>query len=96
MYPVRPGGAHYYGKEEAASDKEEEKLKKIYEVSQIKIGDEMPFQPSYRSLTVAYQINQDPEMVYGILKRNSQLSEEMEVRSYDEIGDTARKRSNNV
>ncbi|MDP3066060.1 MAG: lysine--tRNA ligase [Methanobacteriaceae archaeon] len=82
----------YYGIEEAASDKEEEKLKKIYEVSQIKIGDEMPFQPSYRFLTVAYQINQDPEMVYGILKRNSQLSEEMEVRSYDEIGETARKR----
>ncbi|HMK54752.1 MAG TPA: lysine--tRNA ligase [Methanobacteriaceae archaeon] len=77
----------YYGKEEAASDKEEEKLKKIYEVSQVNIRDEIPFQPSYRFLTVAYQINQGQKMVYDILKRNSQLPEEMEGLSYDEIGD---------
>ena len=75
----------YYGKEEAASQKEEEKLKKIYEVSQIDLPDEIPFQPSYRFLTVAYQINQEPEDVYRILKANSQLPEEMVDLSYHEL-----------
>lgn len=80
----------YYGKGEVTSEKEGEKLKKIYEVSQVNMRDEIPFQPSYRFLTVAYQINQDPKMVYDILKRNSQLPEEMEWLSYDEIEDNVK------
>lgn len=76
----------YYGEEEAASEKEEEKLKKIYEASQIEISNKMPFQPSYRFLTVAYQIaGTDLEKVYEILKRNSQLPASMEEKSLDEM-----------
>jgi lysyl-tRNA synthetase, class I len=69
----------YYGAEEASSDKEEEKLKKIYESAQIELLDSMPFQPSYRFLTVAYQIaGNDVEKVFEILKKNSQLPKDME------------------
>lgn len=68
----------YYGKEEPASEKEGTKLKKIYEASQIEVADSMPFQPSYRFLTVAYQTaGDDLEKIFGILKRNSQLPDEM-------------------
>jgi lysyl-tRNA synthetase class 1 len=81
-----------YYEEEAASEKEEEKLKKIYEVSQIKTPEEIPFQPSYRFLTVAYQINQDPEDIYRILKANSQLPTDMEQLSYQELEDKALER----
>ncbi len=82
----------YYGKEEAASQKEEEKLRKIYEVSQINNRDEIPFQPSYRFLTVAYQINPEPEGIYNILKANSQLPEKMEKLSYQELEDDTREK----
>ncbi len=76
----------YYDKEEAPSEKEVEKLKKIYEVSQIQIPESMPFQPSYRFLTVAYQIaGDDEEKVFDILKKNSQLPLEMESKSWDEL-----------
>ena len=76
----------YYGAEEPSSDKEGEKLKKIYEASQIKLADSMPFQPSYRFLTVAYQIaGNDPAKIYDILKKNSQLPKEMESKSLEEI-----------
>ncbi len=77
----------YYGAEEAASEKEKEKLKKIYEVSQIKISESMPFQPSYRFLTVAYQIaGKDPENIFAILKKNSQLPKEMAEKNFTDIG----------
>jgi len=76
----------YYEAEEASSDKEKEKLKKIYEVSQIKISESMPFQPSYRFMTVAYQIaGNDLEKVYEILKKNSQLPKDMESKEFNEI-----------
>ena len=76
----------YYGAEEASSDKEEENLKKIYEAAQIEISESMPFQPSYRFMTVAYQIvGSDPEKVFEILKKNSQLPEDMEGKSFAEI-----------
>jgi lysyl-tRNA synthetase class 1 len=69
----------FYDMEEAASEKEVEKLKKIYEISQIQISESMPFQPSYRFLTVAYQIaGDDEERIFDILKTNSQLPVEME------------------
>lgn len=76
----------YYGEEIATSEKESEKLKKIYEVSQIQISDSMPFQPSYRFLTVAYQIaGDDEEKVFEILKKNSQLPEDMGTKNWDEF-----------
>jgi lysyl-tRNA synthetase class 1 len=76
----------YYGAEEASSEKEEEKLKKIYEASQIDISESMPFQPSYRFMTVAYQIaGHDPEKVYAILKKDSQLPKSMEDKSFDDL-----------
>ena len=76
----------YFGAEEASSDKEEEKLKKIYEASQIEISESIPFQPSYRFLTVAYQIaGSDLEKVFEILKKNSQLPMDMEGKNFAEI-----------
>ena len=76
----------YYGAEEAASEKEEEKLRKIYEASQIKIQDNIPFQPSYRFMTVAYQIaGSDPEKVFEILKKNSHLPERMQDIEFDDL-----------
>ena len=76
----------YFGSEEASSDKEEEKLKKIYEASQIEIPKSIPFQPSYRFLTVAYQIaGSDLEKVFEILKKNSQLPMDMEGKNFAEI-----------
>ena len=76
----------YFGAEEASSDKEEEKLKKIYEASQIEIPKSIPFQPSYRFLTVAYQIaGSNLEKVFEILKKNSQLPEDMKGKNFAEI-----------
>lgn len=76
----------YYNNEETASDKEAEKLKKIYEISQIQISESMPFQPSYRFLTVAYQIGgDDEEKIFNILRKNSQLPKEMETKNYAEL-----------
>ena len=68
------------------SDKEEEKLKKIYEASQIEIPKSIPFQPSYRFLTVAYQIaGSNLEKVFEILKKNSQLPKDMKGKNFAEI-----------
>jgi lysyl-tRNA synthetase, class I len=76
----------YYGAEEASSEKEEEKLKKIYEASQIEISESMPFQPSYRFMTVVYQIaGNDPQKVFTILKNNSQLPKDMESKGYNDL-----------
>jgi len=76
----------YYGAEEASSEKEEEKLKKIYEASQIEISKSMPFQPSYRFMTVVYQIaGNDTQKVFEILKNNSQLPKDMERKGYKDL-----------
>lgn len=76
----------YYGKEETTSPKEGEKLKKIYEISQTQISESMLFQPSYRFLTVAYQIaGDDEEEVFDILARNSQLPDHLNAKNWDEI-----------
>ena len=82
----------YYNIEELTSNKEKEKLKKIYEVSQVQIKDELPFQTSYRFLTVACQIGNDPIDVYSILKKNSQLPEELKKKSWDEIDEVVKYR----
>ncbi len=76
----------YFGKEQAASGKEEKKLKKIYEMSQIKEREELPFRPSYRFLTVLYQIAGDNiEDVYHILKINSQLDPEIADKAFKNL-----------
>lgn len=76
----------YYSAEEPTSEKEGEKLKNIYEASQINLEESMPFQPSYRFLTVAYQIaGNDPSKIYEILKKNSQLPKEMEDKDFKEM-----------
>lgn len=78
----------YYGSEEPASEKEGEKSKKIYEMSQIELKDKMPFQPSYRFMTVAYQIaDGDIKKVFEILKKNSQLPENMENIEFENLED---------
>jgi lysyl-tRNA synthetase class 1 len=41
---------------------------------------------------VAFQINQDPEGIYEILKTNSQLPEDMEGLNYPELEDNLKKR----
>ena len=76
-----------YGIEEASNDKEKDKLSKIYEVSQINgVTEEMPFQPSYRFLTVAYQIaNGDAEKIFEILKKNHQLQDRIANLDYSEL-----------
>ncbi|MBU4535909.1 MAG: lysine--tRNA ligase [Euryarchaeota archaeon] len=79
----------YFGEEQAASEKEEKKLKKIYQVSQIQNHTELPFRPSYRFLTVAHQIaGDDLENIYQILKRNSQLSDKMASLSFEDLSDS--------
>ncbi len=76
----------YYSAEDPASEKEGEKAKKIYEISQIELKDKMPFQPSYRFMTVAYQIaDGDIKRVFNILKKNSQLPEHMDNLEFKDL-----------
>jgi len=75
----------FYDVEEAASEKEMEKLNKIYEVSQINSSDSMPFHASYRFLTVVRQITDDPDKIFQILERNSQLPADMECAEYGKL-----------
>ncbi len=76
----------YYDFEESASQKEGKKAKKIYEISQIELKDEIPFQPSYRFMTVAYQIaDGDIKRVFEILKKNSQLPEYMNSQEFKDL-----------
>lgn len=78
----------YYGFEDPASQKEEEKAKTIYEISQIELKEKMPFQPSYRFMTVAYQIaDGDIKRVFEILKKNSQLPDYMNNLEFDDLDD---------
>ncbi len=82
----------FHGVEEAASEKEMEKLNKIYEVSQIKPSDSMPFQTSYRFLTVARQITDDHEKIFQILERNSQLPADVKGSEYGNLSDDVKGR----
>ncbi len=75
----------FHGVEEAASEKEMEKLNKIYEVSQIMPSNSMPFQISYRFLTVARQITDDHEKIFHILERNSQLPADVKGSEYGNL-----------
>ena len=82
----------FYDAEEAASEKEMEKLNKIYEVSQINTPDSIPFQTSYRFLTVARQITNDPEKIFQILERNSQLPADIEGSEYANLSSNEKER----
>lgn len=82
----------YYEEEEASSPKEKEKLKKIYEVSQIKVREKIPFQTSYRFLTVACQITEDPAKIWYMLRKNSQLPADMAQLDFEEIDEYTLKR----
>ncbi|MGZ7210326.1 MAG: lysine--tRNA ligase, partial [Methanobacterium sp.] len=76
----------YYGTENPASEKEVEKVKKIYKISQIELKDKMPFQPSYRFMTVAYQIaGGDIKRIFTILKKNSQLPDYMKNIEFEDL-----------
>ncbi|MGZ7160140.1 MAG: lysine--tRNA ligase [Methanobacterium sp.] len=76
----------YYGTENPTSEKEGEKSKKIYEISQIELKDKMPFQPSYRFMTVAYQIaGGDIKRIFTILKKNSQLPDYMKNIEFEDL-----------
>lgn len=76
----------YFDEEEAPSEKEGKKFKKIYEIAKIKDDQFIPFRPPYRFLTVAYQIAGDnPQKIYEILKKNSQLTKTFENKSFDEL-----------
>ncbi|MGL4670246.1 MAG: lysine--tRNA ligase [Methanobacteriaceae archaeon] len=89
----------FYGEEEAPSEKEGKKFKKIYEMAQItkntyanegNENKELPFRPPYRFLVTAYQIaGNDLEKIYGILKRNSQLSPSFENKEFGDLSQIA-------
>lgn len=85
----------YYGKEEAPSEKEEKKGNIIYNIAQIDNDGAVPFRPSYRFLTVAYQIaGEDPEKIYNILKKNSQLHEDYTSKEYGDLTDKEKQELN--
>jgi lysyl-tRNA synthetase class 1 len=76
----------YYNEEEAPSEKEGKKFKKIYEISEIKNNETLPFRPPYRFLVNAYQIaGNDLEKIFGILKRNSQLTPSFQDKEFKDL-----------
>ncbi|KZX17357.1 lysine--tRNA ligase [Methanobrevibacter filiformis] len=81
----------YYNEEEAPSEKEDKKFRKIYEMSKIQENTEktnLPFRPPYRFLTVAYQIaGEDNEKIFEILKKNSQLTDSFKNKEYETLSE---------
>ena len=91
----------FYGEEEAPSEKEGKKWKKIYEMAQITEGAPLPFRPPYRFLVNAYQIaGDDLEKIFDILKRNSQLTKSFQDKEFADLTELEMKqyqeRVNNV
>lgn len=91
----------YFNEEEAPSEKEGKKFRKIYEISEITNDKTMPFRPPYRFLVNAYQIaGNDLKTIYGILKRNSQLSPYYQEKEFEDLTETElvqyQERVNNV
>jgi len=81
----------YYDMESPTSAKEEEKLKRIYKASMIQEFEDLPLRPSYRFMTVAYQIaGENLERIYKILKKNSQLPPGFDEKSLDDLKDFQR------
>jgi lysyl-tRNA synthetase class 1 len=78
----------FFDEEEAPSEKEGKKFKKIYEIAQINKDESLPFRPPYRFLTVAYQIaGNDPEKIFEILKKNSQLTKSFKEKNFNDLND---------
>ena len=79
----------FYDEEEAPSEKEDKKFREIYEIAQINVGEPLPFRPPFRFLVNAYQIaGDDLEKIFGILKRNSQLSKSFEDKEFSDLTET--------
>lgn len=78
----------FYDEEEAPSEKESKKFKKIYEVSQINIGSPLPLRPPYRFLVNAYQIaGNNLERIFTILKNNSQLTKSFTNKKFNDLNE---------
>lgn len=76
----------YYDEEEAPSEKEGKKFKKIYEISQIHKDSPLPFRPPFRFLVTAYQIaGNNLEKLFEILKNNSQLSKSFKNKEFSDL-----------
>lgn len=91
----------FFNEEEAPSEKEDKKFRKIYEMAQINEGEPLPFRPPYRFLVNAYQIaGNDLEKIFTILKNNSQLTKSFEDKEFSDLTETELKqyqeRVNNV
>lgn len=79
----------FYNEEEAPSEKEDKKFREIYEISQINVGEPLPFRPPFRFLVNAYQIaGDDLEKIFEILKRNSQLTESFANKEFGDLSET--------
>ena len=79
----------FYDEEEAPSEKEGKKFRKIYEIAQLEEGSPLPFRPPYRFLVNAYQIAGDNlEKIFDILKRNSQLTKSFENKEFADLNET--------
>ena len=78
----------FYDEEEAPSEKEAKKFKKIYEISQINKNSPLPFRPPFRFLVNAYQIaGYDLEKIFSILKKNSQLTKSFENKEFNDLNE---------
>ncbi|MCC7553736.1 MAG: lysine--tRNA ligase [Methanobacteriaceae archaeon] len=78
----------FYNEEEAPSEKEDKKFRKIYEMSQINKNSTLPFRPPYRFLVNAYQIaGNNLEKIFNILKKNSQLSESFKNKDFNSLSE---------
>ena len=79
----------FYDEEEAPSEKEGKKFKKIYEIAQINEGSPLPFRPHYRFLVNAYQIaGNNLEKIFTILKNNSQLTKSFKDKEFGDLNET--------
>lgn len=79
----------FFNEEEAPSEKEDKKFRKIYEMAQINEGEPLPFRPPYRFLVNAYQIaGNDLEKIFTILKNNSQLTKSFEDKEFSDLTET--------
>lgn len=79
----------FYDEEEAPSEKEGKKFKKIYEIAQINEGSPLPFRPPYRFLVNAYQIaGNNLEKIFTILKNNSQLTKSFKNKEFGDLNET--------
>ena len=79
----------FYDEVEAPSEKEERKFKEIYEIVQMNPDAPLPFRPPFRFLVNAYQIAGDNlEKIFGILKRNSQLTKSFEDKEFGDLTET--------